>query len=69
MMKRTYNVPDVSCNHCKRAIETALGALDAVNDVDVHVEEKTVVIDFDETRLPETAVLAALAEEGYPVVG
>jgi copper chaperone len=66
-MKKTYRVPDVSCNHCKRAIETALGALAGVADVDVHVEEKTVVIDFDEAVVAETAILAALAEEGYPV--
>jgi copper chaperone len=66
-MKKIYRVPDVSCNHCKRAIEAALGALAGVADVDVHVEEKTVVIDFDEAVVAETAILAALAEEGYPV--
>ena len=41
------NVPTVSCNHCKMAIEKAVGAMDGVGEVDVDVAEKTVTVDFD----------------------
>lgn len=67
MIARTYKVPDVSCNHCKRAIEGALGAVEGVEKVEVDVEKKTVDISFDEARVPESTVLDTLAGEGYPV--
>jgi copper chaperone len=67
MVTRTYEVPDVSCNHCKRAIEDVLSALDGVEKVDVDVERKTVDVSFDDARVAEGAVRDALAGEGYPV--
>lgn len=67
MTAKTYKVPDVSCSHCKRAIESAVGAMEGVEIVDVDVEKKTVDIRFDEARVPEGAVLDTLAGEGYPV--
>ena len=69
MIARTYKVPDVSCNHCRRAIEGALGAVEGVDKVEVDVEKKTVVVGFDETRVAEGTVLDALSAEGYPVAG
>ena len=69
MIAKTYKVPDVSCNHCKRAIEGAVGAIEGIEKVEVDVEKKTVDINFDETKVLEGVVLEALAAEGYPVAG
>jgi copper chaperone len=66
MIAKTYKVPDVSCSHCKRAIESALGAIEGVQKVEVDVEKKTVDLKFDETTVTEAAVLDALSQEGYP---
>ncbi len=65
-MTKTYSVPDVSCGHCKMAIEGAVGAMSGVNRVAVDVERKSVDIDFDETVTTEEAILATMKEEGYP---
>lgn len=67
MAAKTYSVPAVSCAHCKRAIEQALGALDGVDSVEVNVEGKSVDVVFDEGRLSEDALKERLADEGYPV--
>lgn len=67
MTSKTYNVPDVSCGHCKHAIETAVGGLEGVGRVLVDVDHRTVAIDFDDTVVSEVAIVAALEEEGYPV--
>ena len=67
MTSKTYSVPDVSCGHCKMAIEKAVGALEGVSSVDVSVEGKTVDIDFDEGRVEETSILETLEDTGYPV--
>lgn len=67
MISKTYSVPDVSCQHCKHAVETAVGAMEGIGRVVVDIEHKTVDIDFDETVTPEGAILSTLEEEGYPV--
>jgi copper ion binding protein len=67
MTEKTYKVPDVDCGHCAKAIEKALGAMRAVDKVQVDVASKTVDVTFDEGAVTEDAILATLAEEGYPV--
>lgn len=67
MTQRTYSVPDVSCAHCKKAIETRLGTMGGIDSVHVNVDEKTVDVAFDESSISEEAVKEALADEGYPV--
>jgi copper chaperone len=56
-------VPDMTCGHCKAAVERALAeaAPGATVAVDLPARRVTVTGATD-----EGAVLAALAEEGYP---
>jgi copper chaperone len=63
------NVPSVSCNHCKMAIEKAVTALAGVGAVDVDVAEKTVTIDFDGDSVTLGAIEETVADEGYEVAG
>jgi len=62
------NVPSVSCNHCKMAIENAVGAIGGVQ-VDVDVVEKTVTVDFDAAAVSLETIESAVADEGYEVAG
>jgi copper chaperone len=63
------NVPDISCHHCKMAIEKALAGVDGVSDVDVEVEAKTVGLHYDAACTGLDAVEQVMADEGYPVAG
>jgi copper chaperone len=63
------NVPSVSCNHCKMAIEGAVGALAGVRSVDVDVDTKSVTVDFETGDVTLEAIEAAVQEEGYEVAG
>jgi copper chaperone len=63
------NVPSVSCNHCKMAIEKAVSGLDGIAVVDVDVTEKTVSVDFDADAVSLESIEAAVSEEGYEVAG
>ena len=69
MSTLTYNVPDISCNHCKMAVEKAVSALDGVKQVDVDVAEKAVTVDFDDASVTLDAIETAMADEGYEVAG
>lgn len=57
----TYSVPDMSCGHCKKAIEQALAEVPGAAPVAVDLDRKEV-----KTAAAPAVVLAALAEIGYP---
>ena len=63
------NVPGVSCNHCKMAIERAVNALPGVGAVSVDVGAKSVTVDFDTDDVSLETIEGAVAEEGYEVAG
>jgi copper ion binding protein len=67
MTTETLSVPDISCDHCRRAIESALGRLPGVQAASVDVAARTVQVTYDEAALDQAAINATLAEEGYEV--
>ena len=69
MTTETLSVPDISCDHCQRTIETALGRLPGVREASVDVPARTVQVTYDETALAPATIRDTLAEEGYEVAG
>ena len=65
-MSRVYEVPEISCAHCKQTIETVVSALDGVRRVEVDVPARTVLI---EGEVPDALVRDVLADAGYDVAG
>lgn len=61
-MSQTYTVADMTCNHCKQAIEAALEPLDNVDRVDVDVDAKQVAV---HGSVDPDAVRAAIRDAGY----
>ena len=68
-MQETFNVPDVSCGHCKSAIETALGTTGGVQQADVDIDARSVAVRFDESVIDRASVVRAIESAGYPVAG
>lgn len=56
-----YSVPDMSCGHCKAAIEKAIEGIGGTASIDL--DSKTVEVSGAPS---EQAVLEALKAEGYP---
>ena len=67
MSTRTLNVPEISCGHCKSAIEGAVSPLNGVEKVEVHIEERTVDLDYDGSDATFNVIVAAIEEQGYDV--
>ena len=61
---RSYQVPDISCDHCKHAIEGEVGTVDGVEDVTVDVDARRVTVTGTAS---EDVILAAIEEAGYEV--
>jgi copper chaperone len=66
-MLESFKVPDVSCEHCKSAIEGALRPLGGVRSAQVDVDGKTTTVDYDENVIDRSAIKAVIEKEGYPV--
>lgn len=56
-----YTVSDMSCDHCKHAIEDSVGAVAGVDGVDVDLDAKIVRVTGGEAQ----AVSQAIVEAGY----
>ena len=67
MTTETLSVPDISCGHCQRTIEAALGHLPGVRAAAVDVATRTVRVSYDETAVTPATIRATLADEGYDV--
>jgi copper chaperone CopZ len=67
MAKVILDVPDISCEHCQRAIEGALRQETGVASVHVDVPTKKVYLDYDPAKLSLAHVSAVLDDEGYAV--
>jgi copper ion binding protein len=63
----TVTAPDISCAHCQRAIEGAVGALAGVSSVSVEIPTKTVRVSYDPAQVSPRQIEAVLDDEGYPV--
>ena len=67
MTTKVLSVPDISCEHCERAIKGALEPLAGVQLVNVDIPGKKVRVQFDETRVDVDRIKAAVEDEEYPV--
>ncbi len=59
------SIPDMSCGHCKAAVEKAVAAVDPGARVLVDLTSRSAEVTGN---APPEEVLRALAAEGYPAV-
>lgn len=60
-------VPDVSCQHCVKTIDKALGVLPGVETVLTDLPTKTVHVQYDPERVTLSQVETTLDDAGYTV--
>lgn len=69
MTDTTLRVPDMSCAHCKAAVEGELNKLSGVERASADVENGVVEVSYDEGRVTTEQLEGAVAEAGYTVAG
>ena len=67
MTTKTLSVPDISCEHCERAIKGALEPLAGVQSVRVDIPAKKVTVQYDEAKVAIDKIKQAVEDEEYPV--
>jgi len=67
MTDKRFNVPDMSCGHCKAAVEDELNKLPGVQKADANIERGTVEISYDEEKVATDDLKGVIEEAGYTV--
>ncbi len=66
MIEQIYRVPDVSCEHCVRAITDELGKLPGIQNVGVDLKTKLVTVQHDGS-VSDAELRAGIEEAGYDI--
>ena len=66
MTSITFNVPDMSCGHCKAAVEGELGKLPGVT-ANADLGKGTVEVSYEEGKVTTEQLVDTIEEAGYTV--
>jgi copper chaperone len=67
MSELTFTVPGMTCGHCEAAVKGEVTKVTGVTDVAVNLDTKIVTVAGD--TLDRDAIVAAIDEAGFEVVG
>ena len=67
MTEKTLKVPDMSCGHCKAAVEGELSKLSGVQIANADLQKGTVEVSYDESTVSTEDLKEAIEEAGYTV--
>lgn len=68
MIKKTFKVPDMSCTNCAMKLESLEDSLDGVKEINASYHKLEMVIIYDETKLTDEQIIAAVKKKGYQAV-
>ncbi len=66
MTVHVYRVPDVSCEHCVKAINGELTKIDGVSRVDVNLDSKVVTVEAADS-VSDALLRSGIDEAGYDI--
>lgn len=61
-----FQVEGMTCSSCVRHINSALKKMEGVEDVQVSLSDKKVIVKHDPKKVPADVIRKAITEEGYP---
>jgi len=64
--EKTYTVPEISCEHCVRAITNELASVPGVEVVNIDIPTKVVTLRHSD-EVTDEQIIATIAEAGYEV--
>jgi len=67
MDKITLKINGMTCEHCVRAVASAISGIPGISDVSVNLKDGSASFGCDPEKVGLEAVKAAIIEEGYTV--
>jgi len=68
MIRKTFKVPDMSCTNCAMKLESLEDTLDGVKEINASYHKLEMVIVYDENKLTDEQIIAAVKKKGYQAV-
>ena len=68
MIKKTFRVPDMTCSNCAMKLESLEDILEGVKEINASYHKLQMTIEYDETRLSDEEILAAVKKKGYQAI-
>jgi len=68
MIRKTFKVPDMTCTNCAMKLESLEDTLEGVKEINASYHKLQMEILYDETRLTEEQIIAAVKKKGYQAV-
>jgi len=68
MIKKIFNVPDMFCTNCAMKLESLEDTLDGVKEINASYHKLQMTVEYDETRLTDEHIIAAVKKKGYQAV-
>lgn len=65
MIKKTFQIPDMTCSNCAMKLESLEDSLDGVKEINASYHRLEMVIEYDETKLTDDQIVAAVKKKGY----
>lgn len=66
-MKQTIKVQGMSCGHCVNRIESSVGELEGVNQVNAKLDDAQITVSFNESLVTIDKIKETIEEQGYTV--
>lgn len=67
MNSAIFTVNGMSCGHCVKAVERAVGALQGISMAKVDLAAKTLSVEFDSSKVSLEDIKKVVVEEGYEI--
>jgi copper chaperone CopZ len=68
MIRKIFNVPDMTCTNCAMKLEALEDTLDGVKEINASYHRLQMEIVYDETKLNDETIIAAVRKKGYTAV-
>jgi copper chaperone CopZ len=68
MLKKTFLIPDMHCANCSMRIESIEDDLPGIKEVNASYHKQNMVVVYDETRLTDEQIIAAVKKKGYQAI-
>ncbi len=65
MIKRIFNVVDMSCTNCAMKLESLEDVLDGVKEINASYHKLQMIVEYDESKLTDEQIIAAAKKKGY----
>ena len=68
MVKKTFRVEGMHCSNCPMEVESIEDDLPGIRQVSASYQKGQMVVEFDETKVNEAQIIAAVEKHGYQIL-